>query len=130
MQSTAVEWREARRKLEEVGFDPSQADALIEMVSNREQQLPTRDDVAAVKREVRDRHEKLSARIDALEVSVSARLEAFRSDLNGRMTALEGGLTGRMDGLGSQLAMIKWFLGAMIAMMAPATVALVRLAFL
>ena len=50
--------------------------------------------------------------------------------MNGRIDALDGHLTGRIDGLSSQLTMIKWFLGAVIAMMAPATVALVRLAFM
>ena len=134
MQGTAIEWREARRKLEEVGFDPNQAEALVEMVSNREQQLATRDDVAVLRGEMRAGNDSLrtefNARIDALDISVSARLEALSSELTGRMTALEGSLTGRMDGLGSQLTTIKWFLGAMIAVMVPATVALVRLAFM
>ena len=166
MQSTAVQWNEVRRSLEEVGFEPNQAEALVDMVKRREQRLATKDDMAvlnvdvstvdALRQEVRDRHEGLSqelharidaldssvnaridaldssvnARIDALDSNLSGRMETLSSTLNGRMDALEGSLTGRMDGLEGQLTTIKWFLGAMLAMMTPAAAALVRLAFL
>ena len=166
MQSTAVQWNEVRRSLEQVGFEPNQAEALVDMVREREQRLATKDDMAvlnvdvstveALRQEVRDRHEglrqELHARIDALNSSVNARIDALDSSvngridaldsnlsgrmetlsstLNGRMDALEGSLTGRMDGLEGQLTTIKWFLGAMLAMMTPAAAALVRLAFL
>ena len=173
MQSTAVQWNEVRRSLEEVGFEPNQAEALIDMVKKREQRLATKDDMAvlnvdvstvdALRQEVRDRHESLRqelharidaldssvnaridtldssvhARIDALDSKLSGRMETLSSTLNGRMDALENGLSGRMDGLSGrmdglegQLTTIKWFLGAMLAMMTPAAAALVRLAFL
>ena len=166
MQSTAVQWNEVRRSLEEVGFEPNQAEALVDMVKKREQRLATKDDMAvlnvdvstvdALRQEVRDRHESLrqelharidaldssvnaridtldssvNARIDALDSKLSGRMETLSSTLNGRMDALEGGLSGRMDGLAGQLTTIKWFLGAMLAMMTPAAAALVRLAFL
>ena len=166
MQSTAVQWNEVRRSLEEVGFEPNQAEALVDMVRTREQRLATKDDMAvlkvdvstldALRQEVRDRHgslrQELHARIDALDSSVNARIDALdrklsgrmdtlSSTLNGRMDALEGGLTGRMDalegsltgrmdGLEGQLTTIKWFLGAMLGVMTPAAVALVRLAFM
>ena len=176
MQSTAVQWNEVRRSLEEVGFEPNQAEALVDMVRKREQRLATKDDMAvlnvdvstvdALRQEVRDRHESLrqelharidaldssvnaridaldssvnaridaldssvNARIDALDSNLSGRMETLSSTLNGRMDALEGSLTGRMDGLEGQLTTIKWFLGAMLAMMTPAAAALVRLAF-
>ena len=166
MQTAAVQWNEVRRSLEEVGFEPNQAEALVDMVREREQRLATKDDMAvlnvdvstveALRQEVRDRHEGLrqelharidalnssvNARIDALDSNLSSRMETLSSTLNGRMDALEGGftgrmdalegsLTGRMDGLEGQLTTIKWFLGAMLAMMTPAAAALVRLAFL
>lgn len=166
MQTAAVQWNEVRRSLEEVGFEPHQAEALVDMVRKREQRLATKDDMAvlnvdvstvdALRQEVRDRHESLrqelharidaldssvnaridtldssvNARIDALDSKLSGRMETLSSTLNGRMDALEGGLSGRMDGLAGQLTTIKWFLGAMLAMMTPAAAALVRLAFL
>ena len=173
MQSTAVQWNEVRRSLEEVGFEPNQAEALVDMVTKREQRLATKDDMAvlkvdvstldALRQEVRDRHESLrqelharidaldssvnaridtldssvNARIDALDSKLSGRMETLSSTLNGRIDALENGLSGRMDGLSGrmdglegQLTTIKWFLGAMLAMMTPAAAALVRLAFL
>ena len=157
MQSAAVQWNEVRRSLEEVGFEPNQAEALVDMVRKREQRLATKDDMAvlnvdvstvdALRQEVRDRHEslrqELHARIDALDSKLSGRMETLSSTLNGRMDALESGLSGRMDGLSGrmdglsgrmdglagQLTTIKWFLGAMLAMMTPAAAALVRLAF-
>ncbi len=173
MQTAAVQWNEVRRSLEEVGFEPHQAEALVDMVRKREQRLATKDDMAvlnvdvstvdALRQEVRDRHEGLrqelharidaldssvNARIDALDSKLSGRMETLSSTLNGRMDALENGLngrmdalesglngrmdglSGRMDGLEGQLTTIKWFLGAMLAMMTPAAAALVRLAFL
>ncbi|MXX76597.1 MAG: DUF1640 domain-containing protein [Holophagales bacterium] len=145
-----------RRRLEAAGFDPVQAEALLQMIGDSQEALATKQDLASVQgaltkdiAEVRADLSDLattvaqnSARIDALERAMEAlrqevrdRFESFRQEIAGQMDGLRGemsGLRGEIDGLRgefrSELRALKWMFGTVLALMAPMVGGIIALA--
>lgn len=135
----------ARRRLEAAGFDPAQAEALLYMIGDSQEELATKQDLASAQgaltqdiAEVRTDLRNLAmavaantARIDALERAMEAlrqevrdRFESFRQEMAGQMD----GLRGQMDGLRGEMRAIKWMIGAMLATMVPMVGGIIALA--
>lgn len=138
--------RETQLRLEEVGFDTSQARVLVDVISKNEEQLATKDDVAVLKEDVaglkidvaglkievaaiNGRLDGLTIALEGLRHEVRDRIDSLRQEFFGRLEAVEGRLQGRIDALNGQLVLIKWFLGLLLAATIPIMLALVRIAF-
>jgi len=145
------------RILEEAGFAPGQARALLDLIADRESRLVTSEsmtayetDVAILKSglgELKERMASVEGRIDGLVMVVEAlrqevreRNDALRLELTAKFEALEaridrriGSLEAKMDGLQGELRTLKWtfgiIAGVLAAVGAPVAAALVRLAF-
>lgn len=135
--------RRTRRRLERAGFRANQTEALVEMITSREERLATKDDLADVrtelKRDIAEVREELghltatvansTTRIEGLERAMEAlrqevrdRFESFRREIAGQLDGMRGqlnGMQGQIDGLRGELRMVKWILGGMLALMVP-----------
>lgn len=104
MKSRAIQYGpdEARRRLEETGFEPAQAELLVRFVTDRagtagREMNALKGDMASLKSQVGGlevRMDRLQVRMDSLEVRMGG-LEGRMSGLEVRMARLEG----RQDGL-------------------------------
>lgn len=134
MKSSAIHYGrdEARRQLEETGFEPAQARLLARLVSGHAQEAgiemnALRDGMAGLKSDVavlkddvgvlkvqmaglegrmaglEGRMDGLTTVVEALGQEVRNRSESLRLELNARMDGLETGLGGRIDGLEASL---------------------------
>ena len=145
------------RILEEAGFGPGQARALVDLIADRESRLVTSEgmtayenDVAILKSdlgELKVRMASIEGRIDGLVMVVEGlrqevreRNDALRLELTAKFEAPEarvdrriGSLGGKMDGVQGELRTLKWTLGILVglaaALGAPVAAALVQLAF-
>ncbi|MCE2559067.1 MAG: hypothetical protein J4F98_10765, partial [Acidobacteria bacterium] len=145
------------RTLEEAGFAPGQARALLDLIADRESRLVTSESMTAYEKDVailksglgelEVRMASIEGRIDGLVMVVEGlrqevreRNDALRLELTARFEALEarvdrriGSLEAKMDGLQGELRTLKWtfgiIAGVLAAVGAPVAAALVRLAF-
>ena len=145
------------RILEEAGFGPGQARALVDLIADRESRLVTSEGMTAYENDVailrsdlgelKVRMASIEGRIDGLVMVIESlrqevreRNDALRLELTAKFEALEarvdrriGSLEGKMDGVQGELRTLKWTLGILVglaaALGAPVAAALVRLAF-
>ncbi len=128
--------QQTRRRLERAGFRANQTEALVEMMTGREERLATKDDLAEVRTELKQdiaeirasvannttRIEGLERAMEALRQEVRDRFESFRREISGQLDGMRGqlnGMQGQIDGLRGELRMVKWILGGMFALMVP-----------
>ncbi len=131
------------RILEEAGFAPGQARALLDLIADRESRLVTSESMTAYENDVARVDRRMSAlatHIGSLEAKMDARFGSLEAKMDARFGSLEakmdgriGSLEGKMDGVLGELRTLKWTLGILVGVVAavgaPVAAAMVRLAF-
>ena len=117
---TLIDTRKAFRRLqEEGGFSDAQADAIVDIFTDVDEQVATKGDIERLDSKIESLEERMNQRFEALEERMDQRFEAMGAEIDQRFESVEERMGQRIQKVRNSIVASVEAAGAVLAVVIP-----------